>query len=394
MKIVGVGVGIPAVVEALGGNLAALCAEAGLDPGIFSDHRNVLPVDAFGRLLHLAARQLSSPCFGLLVGARTEVYALGVLGETMRVCDTLRDALRVLDAHFQLNTRGMRIRFDDDRDAGYLTFGMYEPLLLGVAQSIDVAVAAAVQVVRKICCSEIVPLEVGLPRRAPSDIEPYHALFRCPVRFNAAEAVVSLRPESLRRRLPGAQPAVRAALERSIRRRESVSPLDFEEEVRRALRPEIVGARSFSDTVAERFDIDRRTMNRRLRPSGRSFKGVAEDLRDIVARQLLDDTNLQLGEIAAALDFAEPASFTRAFQRWSGMAPGAWRDRPPDLRPASPPSSPSNARPAPSAGTVPNVEPSRPKAVDRHRREPHTIQPNKIRIDVPFGQTGRDKEAL
>jgi AraC-like DNA-binding protein len=65
-----------------------------------------------------------------------------------------------------------------------------------------------------------------------------------------------------------------------------------------------------------------------LRPSGKSFKGVAEDLRYMVACQLLDDTNLPMGEIAAALDFAEAASFTRAFRRWSGMAPGAWRTRP------------------------------------------------------------------
>ena len=328
MKIVGIGAAIPAAVEALGGSLPALCAESGLRPDVFADYRNIIPVDAFARILHLGALQLNTPCFGLLVGARLEFASLGILGEATRVCDTLSDALRILDAHFQINTRGLRIRFHEDGDAGYLTFGLYESLHQGAAQSIDIAIAAAVQLVRMICDSAIVPLEVRLPRRAPSDVEPYQALFRCPVRFNASEGVVVFRPESLRRRLPGSQPALRVALERMIRQREAATRLDFEEELRRALRSEIVGTRSCSDTVADRFAIDRRTMNRRLRPSGKSFKGVAEDLRFDVACQLLDDTNLHLGEIATALDFAEAGSFTRAFQRWSGMAPGSWRSRP------------------------------------------------------------------
>jgi AraC-like DNA-binding protein len=328
MKILGIGAAIPTVVEALGGSLPALCAESGLDPEVFADYRNIIPVDAFARVLHLGALQLRAPCFGLLVGASLKFQSLGILGEAMRVCDTLAEALRVLDAHFQINTRGMRIRFLEERDAGHLTFGVYEPLHQGASQSIDIAIAAAVQLVRMICDSPIVPLEIRLPRRAPVDVEPYNALFRCPVRFNAPEGVVVFRSESLRRRLPGSQPALRVALERMIRQREAAARLDFEEELRSLLRPEIVGARSFSDTVAGQFAVDRRTMNRRLRPSGKSFKGVAEDLRFIVACQLLDDTNLHLGEIAAALDFAEAGSFTRAFHRWSGMAPGAWRGRP------------------------------------------------------------------
>jgi AraC-like DNA-binding protein len=34
---------------------------------------------------------------------------------------------------------------------------------------------------------------------------------------------------------------------------------------------------------------------------------------------------MTLGEIAAALNYAEQSVFTRAFRRWSGMTPSAWR---------------------------------------------------------------------
>jgi AraC-like DNA-binding protein len=34
-----------------------------------------------------------------------------------------------------------------------------------------------------------------------------------------------------------------------------------------------------------------------------------------------------LAQISAALDFSEPAAFTRAFQRWSGVSPSRLRSQ-------------------------------------------------------------------
>jgi AraC-like DNA-binding protein len=219
------------------------------------------------------------------------------------------------------------LEFRRDRDVGQLSYAPYEALDLGAAQAGDMAMSATVKLVREICGRAIVPLEVRLPRRAPDDIEPYRTFFRCPVRFNEPEAVVVFHSETLRRPLPGAQPALRAALEHMMKQREAIAPLGFEEELRRAMRLKVVNARAPSTTIARQFDIDRRTINRRLKVSGSSFKVVADEMRYMVACQLLEDTELHVGEIAAALDFAEAASFTRAFQRWAGVAPGAWRAR-------------------------------------------------------------------
>jgi AraC-like DNA-binding protein len=44
-----------------------------------------------------------------------------------------------------------------------------------------------------------------------------------------------------------------------------------------------------------------------------------------VAKQLLADTSMSLTQISTALNFSEPAAFTHAFRRWSGMAPSIWR---------------------------------------------------------------------
>jgi AraC-like DNA-binding protein len=50
-----------------------------------------------------------------------------------------------------------------------------------------------------------------------------------------------------------------------------------------------------------------------------------EETRYHIARQMLRETDLAIVEIAAVLDYADAAAFARAFRRWSGTTPAAWR---------------------------------------------------------------------
>ena len=45
-----------------------------------------------------------------------------------------------------------------------------------------------------------------------------------------------------------------------------------------------------------------------------------------VAKELLVESRLGLPDIAAALGYADEGSFIRAFRRWTGTTPGAWRE--------------------------------------------------------------------
>ncbi|MCB8820600.1 helix-turn-helix transcriptional regulator [Microvirga rosea] len=71
--------------------------------------------------------------------------------------------------------------------------------------------------------------------------------------------------------------------------------------------------------------MHRRTMNRYLRTRGLAFRQVANEVRFEIACELLENTDMALGQIAAALRYSEPSAFTRAFRRWSGRTPSEWR---------------------------------------------------------------------
>ncbi len=77
--------------------------------------------------------------------------------------------------------------------------------------------------------------------------------------------------------------------------------------------------------MAVLLGVSVRTLQRRLAEIGRSFSDVVEDFRREEAARLLATPGLPLVQVPGRLGYAEQTSFTRAFRRWTGTTPGAWR---------------------------------------------------------------------
>ncbi|MCB1933150.1 MAG: helix-turn-helix domain-containing protein [Candidatus Accumulibacter sp.] len=46
-----------------------------------------------------------------------------------------------------------------------------------------------------------------------------------------------------------------------------------------------------------------------------------------LAKQLLQNADLSVAEIAAALHYEDPNAFSRAFRSWAALSPTQWRAR-------------------------------------------------------------------
>jgi AraC-like DNA-binding protein len=77
--------------------------------------------------------------------------------------------------------------------------------------------------------------------------------------------------------------------------------------------------------MADAMGLSRRSMQRRLNEQGWSYKRVVDDTRAELARRYMGDRSKSLTEIAFLLGFSEQSAFSRAFRRWTGLAPRAFR---------------------------------------------------------------------
>ncbi len=79
------------------------------------------------------------------------------------------------------------------------------------------------------------------------------------------------------------------------------------------------------ETLSAELGISPRTLQRRLSEEGQSFSELTRRVQLEVACRLLADTSLSVQEISLRVGFANPASFSRAFNSWMGIPPRDFR---------------------------------------------------------------------
>ena len=67
------------------------------------------------------------------------------------------------------------------------------------------------------------------------------------------------------------------------------------------------------------------TLRHRLHDEGQSYAGIKDDIRRDLARGMLMNTRQTVSEIATHLGYSEPSAFYRAFKKWVGVSPEAFR---------------------------------------------------------------------
>jgi AraC-like DNA-binding protein len=322
---IGATLGLPAVLRSLGADPAEVLAEAGFDLGLFDDPENQVSYTARNRLMRHCAERTRCAHFGLLVGQQGGLQSLGLVGLLVKYSPDVGTALRRLARHSHLHVRGAVTTLALDGDLAMLGFEVYQPRAEATDQVGDGAIALMANIMRALCGPEWRPVEVRLAHRKPRDIGPYRRCFRGPLRFDAEQNALAFSVGWLGRRLPDSDPELRRLLEREVDSLEMRHGDDFPEQVRSLLRTAVTTGHGSADQVAAIFSMHSRTLNRRLNAFGTGFRQLVDESRFEIARQMLEDTAMEVSQIASLLDYADASAFTRAFRRWSGTTPARWR---------------------------------------------------------------------
>lgn len=172
-----------------------------------------------------------------------------------------------------------------------------------------------------------VPLHrASFPYAAPAHAQVYDLLFDAPVRFSAASASLELDAQWLQLPVLRDEAALNTMLQRAlpiqVRPYQPAQPLV--QRVRQALaaHPQC-GHTAASLAVA--WHMAPRSLHRQLQQQGASLQQLKDDVRRSRALHLLQRTDQPLKRVAQACGFASEKSFIRAFQQWTGQAPGAYR---------------------------------------------------------------------
>ena len=99
------------------------------------------------------------------------------------------------------------------------------------------------------------------------------------------------------------------------------------DQVRRLLEQGLTGDWPTPDEIAARLSVSVHHLRRFLREEDTTVSDLRRDLMRDTAINSLVIGKESIDDLSARLGFSEPSAFRRAFRRWTGMPPGAYRPR-------------------------------------------------------------------
>lgn len=290
---------------------------ASLKPDLF------LPISVISAIADRAAERAGLPEIGLLLARAQNHNDLGPVGQLMASCATLGSALGTYASVQMANSTAAAVYLHPAGEDYALGFGVYAHELPS-SHIYDAAAAMACNIIRDLTGGAVDPAEVLLSRPLPRHPEAYVRFFRCPVRFNEGQTCIIIPGRAMGFRLPGADARLRESLLATLQKQLALQQ-GFAARVKHVLRPLLLAGAASHRQVAAHLNLHPRTLGRRLEEEGVTFEMLKDEVRLAVARELLARTEIAASDVASSLGYATPSAFVRAFRRWTGSTPSAWR---------------------------------------------------------------------
>jgi AraC-like DNA-binding protein len=301
-------------------------AREGLTPADFVQPDGRLPHATLARLLAEAVEITGDPQLGLKAGLNVQRGDIDVLEYAASTCLTLRGSLECFARFIALLHDGAELRLHERGNLATLAYVVIDGVDVPPAEH-DFVLALMHTFFLQHTGRDDPALAVCLAHNDQKNLDEYQRVFRCPILFGQPHTGFQIEVERLSWPLVAANPHLHTVFESqlhakfaTLRRGQPTSTL-----VRNALVGYMASGDVSMASVARRLGMSTATLRRRLAEEGTTHSALLDDVRKELAFSYLKRPELAVNEVAFLLRFSDPAAFHRAFKRWTGTTPQAFR---------------------------------------------------------------------
>jgi AraC-like DNA-binding protein len=300
-----------------------LLSAVGLDRAALTVPGALVTVPVMERLVAEARARTGNAAIGIQLGLEMRASAHGYLGFAAMTAATLREALETATrfAPTRTNALGLRLQVAD----GTACLVVDEHADFGTARdAILFAITIGIRQIGNALTGRDLEGSFDFAFARPAYLDRFSALDGV-MRFSQPATQLVFGASVLELPLTMADPVSRkiayAVCERSL------EELAGEEGTLAHVRKLIARDKGFRslEEVASELHLSARTLKRRLATTGTKYSDVLAEQRREVAMRLLRSRGLSLDEVAERLGYSDTSNFRRAFRRWTGMSPAAYR---------------------------------------------------------------------
>jgi AraC-like DNA-binding protein len=326
---------VPTVFARSAGRIAGLAAaygsadrllrSIGLDWDAVYDPLLRIPYTDMILLYERAASMTADSAFGLHVGERVDHREYGVVGWVQITSATLGEALRSLIRFLPIWTDVGAFSLEVEQSVAHFQWQYAHGSLPEARHDCEMSMAMMMTLNR--LSGDGRPQEVWFQHPKPKDTSEHARIFRAPVRFGMPANALLLDRRSLDLPLRTAQTdlhrEVTTVAEKLLP--DASGEASMSQAVLSFVRRNLSRGRFDVESAARELGVSRRTLQRKLREECSSYRDLVQRARQDLSQYFLLDTPATATATAYALGYSDPSVFHRAFQKWHGKSPGAYR---------------------------------------------------------------------
>nr|WP_281500560.1 AraC family transcriptional regulator [Kordiimonas marina] len=306
----------------------ALMLESGISPDDVMRTNGEVPLRGYLRFMELAAQHSGNPILGVHLARSAGPETLGAIGFLFLSSKTILEALQNLAHYINLLQGVTYAQVIQDEEETSLVYQILHARDHDCRQDVEFSLTLTKRLIKIFAEDDIDILGVHFRHGPLVDKKLYEKQIKAPVFFNQDQNCVTIPASANRVRGKvldeSLSPILRQYLDKEF---ETVQRMKtFGDQVEYVLYGNRIMPPLTALKVAHHIGMSEATLYRRLKAEGISFSDLLDTRNYNLSKEYLQTTTMSVTEIAHLIGFAESASFTRAFARWSkGLTPTDYR---------------------------------------------------------------------
>lgn len=309
-----------------GADIPALLESCGIPRHLLDQPEARIERDTFIQLMLGVMRQTEDEFLGFGQGRKSRPGTFSMMAHAVINCSNLERAIR----------RGLKFyELFDLEVVSYLERADGEAAIRVEASEwldfreviVESLIFLALRFMGWLVGKEIQPERIELDFPSGDDDHEYAALFTCPVEFDCKNNRVVFSEDYLDLPLVQNQLSLSRFLQDSLAQLidGNIHNVGLPAQIRAIISREY--GNNFPDfsEICEQLNMTPQTLRRRLKEANTSYQEIKDSIRKDASVYYLSRPDLSIDEIALLMGFSEASSFHRAFKKWTGKTPSAYR---------------------------------------------------------------------
>ncbi|MBW4474348.1 MAG: AraC family transcriptional regulator [Stenomitos rutilans HA7619-LM2] len=308
-----------------------LCGAVGLEPDLLKLPDQQITGTLQSALWREAVKLTGDEHLGLHLGEVFNVATFGIVGYVLVNCQTFEEVLSKLSRYTRLFSQGAQIHVSISEGFVFCDCMIVEHLKNYLMETpkhaIESTFASLMNATITLTGKPLRPHAVWFQHASPTDTSEHDRIFQTGLHFSMPTNRMIFAADSLQWSVLSANATLLSMFEQhaegmlaALNRGD-----DYTKQTVQAIAQHLKGELPTIDAIAHSLTMSVRQLQRELHAEGTTYQQLLDETRSELAQRYLNNLTTPIHDVAFLLGFSEPSAFHRAFKRWTGQTPRAYR---------------------------------------------------------------------